>query len=128
MRRHGRPEKAPARTSVAVNEQPLLDDLQRACRSGDAKAARNALGRWMRRYGPGTAGMGLQERAEASGDARLASAVRALEATGFAPGGDAAWSGDDLWSAVQDWRRTSSAPVKDEGVTTDLYAAGRVRP
>lgn len=114
-----------AQTSVSEDESELLANLKKACSAGDSGAARRALRAWLKRYAPSwvTARTSLVDFSNQCGDESLAREIRALDAAGFSPAADAKWTGQGLFRALQEWRKTSSAPgAMNQASIIDLYA------
>jgi hypothetical protein len=100
----------------------LLKSLQRACSNGDRAAARTAVQRWLRRFGP-NGRASLLEFAAGLDDAELRAGLYALDSDGFRRDGEGSWTGRDFWKQFEAWRKR---PEGDENggraPLTDLYA------
>ena len=109
----------------SMQEGELLRALKSACSAGDARAARQLLGRWLRRHGPRTAGGSLLGLA-GEVDSELAAALQALDAAGFKPGAGGDWDGPALWRAFDGWRTKWQRDAgKDPAGEFDLYAVAQ---
>ncbi|MEJ8566955.1 BatD family protein [Elongatibacter sediminis] len=133
----GRPDSTAS--EPAGDEKALLDRLQRACRADDAAQARQVLGQWLRRYGPGRyrgsirALAGELEGQATGGGARdthpeLGAELVRLDAAGFQPagvaGGAPGWDGAALWNGFSKWRAEQLRPERTMRDPMDLYGAG----
>ena len=108
-----------------ADEAALLREIREACRRGEARAARNALSRWVRKFGPRSAAGSLMTLAAGPASPELAAALRELDASRFSPRGGDPWQGQDLWRAFEAWRSSGhTAPTSDRD-DFDLYAAAR---
>ena len=112
------PEKEQEESEVAA-------ELKRACKKGDAPAARTALRKWLRAHAPlpGSQTTGLIAFARRCGDDALAREVRELDAAGFSREGGNRWDGSKLYSAWQQWRESvRKADANGQAPIIDLYA------
>lgn len=121
----GRQRQARTRAGVMEeSEAELLADFRRACKAGEAAAARKALRGWLRRFAPvaAAARSSLVDFARECGSDSLAGAVRELDAAGFSPDGSKGWDGSKLYRAWREWRRGEANSGTEEPPITDLYA------
>lgn len=110
-------------TAADQDEAAVLADLRRACEAGDAAQVRQALGRWLREFGPADASGSLLRFATQSADGDLRQGLMQLDAMGFRPDQDDAWDGPGLWKGFSAWRKQSlDQRVRQEAAVTDLYA------
>jgi hypothetical protein len=113
-------------TGISRTEAETLSNLERACKSGDRRQARNALQQWLRGYGPGQNKRSLLEFAAGTGDPGISEGVYALDAEGFQSsshaGSGQAWDGRAFWSRFEAWRKTQAAKGREAPPLTDLYA------
>jgi len=112
------------------DEADLMNQLRRACETGDRAAARRALLGWVQRCGPEANGS-LLEFAARCGDSALRDAIYALDAEGFrdttSDDGQQRqaeqWGGQVLWRCFEAWRQTwLERERQQKPALTDLYA------
>lgn len=96
LRQAGRRETPPGQTTPA---KPDAAAVQRACRSGDASAARRALLDWGRATWPQSPPVGLEELAQRWGDEAAGAALGELDAELYAPTGGG-WDGAKAWDRL----------------------------
>ncbi len=122
-----RPAKtAKKRTGHEDSEAELLKEIRRECRRGNARQARNALARWLRRHGPTEAGGNLMALASSQASPELARAIRELDAGRFGSAGEGPWEGEGLWQAFESWREARHRPAAAAASESfDLYAVAR---
>lgn len=121
----GRQRQARTRADVMEeSEAELLAEFRRACKAGEAAAARKALRGWLGRFAPvgAAARSSLVDFARECGSDSLAGAVRELDAAGFSPEGSEGWDGRKLYHAWREWRRANANSGTQEPPITDLYA------
>jgi hypothetical protein len=122
--------EAPAtdrRGSRGQTESAKLAELRKACKGGDAHAARAALHPWLREFGP-TGNPSLLEFASKVAEPALAAEIYALDARGFKPDAADAWDGAALWREFEAWRTSWKASLKEHRpAPTDLYAPANRR-
>jgi len=107
----------------SADESVLLKNLQSACQSNDASAARNHLAQWIRTYAPPKLRGGMRQFGTRCGDEELNNAVTELDGYGFRPDAGSSWQGDQLWSSFRQWTSRPAADTKDKvGTQPDLYA------
>lgn len=107
----------------ADDEAALLQQLQSACKHGEAAAARNALLGWLRAFGPEGADGSLLELAAVSDDDRLRRSIYALDSAGYRNEPAAGWDGQSLWTDFTAWRKAWRASrAAQRAAPTDLYA------
>lgn len=87
--------------------------VQKACASGSAAAAYNAITVWLSRCSGQKAGMTLMALAEESGDAVLLGETTAFQET-VASGSTDSWSGASLARVLERFRRHSDESAKPE--------------
>jgi len=126
-RRNGREKQGNGGvTAVAENEVAILADLQRACKSGDRRGARQALQLWLRDFGPEENSRSLLRFAASIEDDSIRESIYALDADGFQAtrndGESQAWNGGVFWTRFQAWRSAHSARERAIPPLTDLYA------
>jgi hypothetical protein len=124
-----RTERAPhgAGPEASARETATLAALKSACRSGDARSARRALQRWLRRHGPSGDGS-LLGFAAAQAEPELARCIRELDARGYRPGDEAGWDGKATWSAFERWLESWRAlRAGQQPSPMDLYARANRR-
>lgn len=93
----------------------LLEDLRRACQSGDPQATRHALDAWARQQ-PET----LAQMAERYSP--LSSALDRLNGALYSESESGKWQGDDLWQAIRGLPALSEAQEGSEpGTIPPLY-------
>lgn len=109
---------------VEESEAELLGDFRRACKAGQAAAARKALRSWLRRFAPvgAAARSSLVDFARECGSDSLAEALRELDAAGFNPDESEDWDGRRLYRAWREWRRDEAGSGTEKPQITDLYA------
>ncbi len=128
MKDHGGNAKAgkASDADLSETEAATLSSLQRACKSGDRRLARQALQKWLREYGPGENNSSLLEFAAGTGDPGISESVYELDAEGFKASSshDArpAWNGDAFWTRFEAWRTRQAVSRKERPPLTDLYA------
>ncbi len=86
----------PAQTSGgdhSVDESALLKNLQSACHSNDASAARNHLSQWIRNYAPTELRGGMRVFGSRCADQALHEAIAELDGHGFNPDAGSSWQG-----------------------------------
>jgi len=117
-----RPQKATA-TPAQQKEREILQQFKRACTASEAASARQALGQWLRQFGPAGASGSLLTFAAECANAELRENVMKLDALGFRPAEKAAWDGAGLWRAFSTWHKhwVRERDGQDADVT-DLYA------
>jgi hypothetical protein len=107
------------RTEWEAGEPWAFRQVQKACASGSAVAAYNAITVWLSRCGGHRAGLTLMALARESGDAVLLS-----ETTDFqervASGSTGAWSGDRLARLLEKFRSHSDEAAKPENLLRPL--------
>jgi hypothetical protein len=125
--RAAKPPKISAERSARHSPEDAhtaIISLQKACKTADRSAARQALQHWLRLdRGNGS----LLEFAVSAGDSSLAECIYALDAEGFRSPEDRhacpAWDGDNFWKQFERWRcDTSKAGSGAPPSLTDLYA------
>jgi hypothetical protein len=111
---------------VSKTEAEALSNLERACKSGDRRQARNSLQHWLREYGPAQNKRSLLEFAAGTGDPGISESIYALDAEGFQaadiPGTLPAWNGSAFWASFEAWRARQAAKGREHPPLTDLYA------
>ncbi len=111
---------------ISQTEAERLSNLERACKSGDRRQARNALQHWLRDYGPAQNKRSLLEFAAGTGDPGISESICVLDAEGFKPsdnsGSRPAWNGGAFWTRFEAWRVTQAAKDREPPPLTDLYA------
>ncbi len=121
------PRGRPQAVQPESGETEIVSAFSKACKSGDAAAARQAFRQWLRRFAPVPNDVrdSLIDFARFCGDEKLARTVRELDAAGFSRSPGDAWSGKALLESWNAWvgsaskrSRQGSAPL------TDLYAPG----
>lgn len=117
-------QQAPAvGVQKSVDESALLNNLQAACQSNDASAARNHLAQWIRTYAPAKLRGGMRQFGMRCDDQALADAIVELDGYGFKPEGGSDWQGEGLWSSFRQWNARPADKAKDGlGTQPDLYA------
>lgn len=110
--------------TAGESESELLTEFRRACRAGEAAAARRALRGWLKRFAPVSAAArsSLVDFARECGSDSLAAAVRELNAAGFSPEGVETWDGRALYRAWREWRKGDAGSGAEQPPITDLYA------
>ena len=115
----------PAQTSGgdhSVDESVLLKNLQSACHSNDASAARNHLSQWIRNYAPTELRGGMRVFGSRCADQALHEAIAELDGHGFNPDAGSSWQGDKLWRAFKQWTSRPAGNAKDKlSSQPDLY-------
>jgi hypothetical protein len=96
LRQAGRRATLPGQTTPA---KPDAAAVRRACRSGDAAAARRALLDWGRVAWPQSPPWGLGELAQRLGDEAAGAALGELDAELYAPTGGG-WDGAEAWERL----------------------------
>jgi len=113
-------------SSMSETEAATLSSLQRACKSGDRRQARQALQRWLREFGPAEHKHSLLEFAAGTGDPGISESIYALDAEGFQSsnkgGGGQGWNGAAFWTRFEAWRAGQAARRRQSPPLTDLYA------
>jgi hypothetical protein len=115
-----------ARQASVEEEDSLIALFRQACKRGDARQARNQLGRWVRKYGPAEAGGSLMSFASDQASPELAAAIAELDAGRFSARGESTWNGGELWRLFSAWQKSLSAKNGTaENTEFDLYASAR---
>jgi hypothetical protein len=106
------------------NERGALKALEIACRQNDLGSARSALLRWVQSRGSIDSPVNLQLFA-ARVDPELARQITATERLIYGPEENREWRGEDLWLAVQAFRRRGGGHDSVVRVELEpLYRAG----
>ena len=112
--------------SISRTETEMLSGLQRACKSGDRRLARQTLQHWLRDFGPAGSNRSLLEFAAATGDPDIRNDIYALDSEGFQSADGAengqGWNGSAFWSRFEAWRTAQAARGRKGPPLTDLYA------
>jgi hypothetical protein len=118
--------------SLSGNEAAVLSTLEHACRSGDRRGARSSLQKWIREFGPSGSEGSLIGFSAGIDDPELAGSIRALDAEGFQPAGEAGvgepWSGQAFWKKFQAWRTLQGARAKHQKPPLSALYARENRP
>jgi hypothetical protein len=107
------------RTEWEAGEPWAFRQVQKACASGSAVAAYNAITVWLSRCGGHRAGLTLMALARESGDAVLLSETTAFQQS-VASGSTGAWSGDRLARSLEKFRSHSDEAAKPENLLRPL--------
>lgn len=107
---------------VSVDEASLLTELKKACNKNDASAARNHLGRWIRRFGPEHAGGSVMAFAKEIEEHALSNAIQSFDAGEFSAQASQDWNGIEFWKAFVAWHRSMQRPKPGAEPDPDLYA------
>ena len=125
-KRAGKDDEGPG-AGIPGDEAGVLAALEKACRSGDRRQARRALGHWLRDFGPDESDGSLLGFAAAVGVTAFRDSLCELDSNGFRPGSEPGseinWNGGAFWKQFESWRRERLlADKNNRPALTDLYA------
>ncbi len=98
-----------APVSGGEKEKALFAELERACQNHDARAARQALGRWASTQPGFSTRSGLQGFAESHNEAALSAALSELDACLYRSETNTPWRGDALLASLKSVRNQPPA-------------------
>jgi hypothetical protein len=112
-----------------ADESALLRQLKQYCDGADRAGVRQAMGDWLRRFGPPGASASVLEFAALVDDETLRQCLHALDSTGFRPKQEEGWDSKALWKHFESWRKAwRQAAASEKAPLTDLYARGNRKP
>ena len=106
---------------VSIDEQSLLNGIQRACQKGDAPAARKDLSQWIRNYAPDNMRDSMRDFGISCGHPGLQQAISELDSSGFSGDSVSGWDGDSLWAAFKKWQKQLARPPVRREAIPHLY-------